>query len=567
MATIDGRNTVYGGRAGSGRAFVLPANQAINIYASGLADQRERERLQEAALLKRNQDIADENAKTLGALKPADHWGARSAEIQNEYKDLNNYAMEAVQAGRNLNNDRDFIQKRNEILAKAGATKDLQTLYERNFNQIGSNPDSFENAQEVLSSIQNASLADYTSGKFRVPELRKKYSLSDAIEESGGTVSYVKNNDGTYDTTRVNRSGNVGQAIASIDTPAARYVIQKQGGDTGPYVGGFPTVTADGKTYFNTEGAALETAAINALATDANLPSYLQSKGYDISSTDSIRKSAIDFAKKQNKAAGNYVKSYADALENKATTDTTRVFAAESNQRARNAEARAQEDQVYQRGKRADEELAKNPDTIASNVITNIATTQTNGGKVVQRPSTSFAAANVGNAKTPFMPRTVYDSETGLASANSSPLTISGGQVHIKPVLNFNGTSKILDDQSLNQIREGKYKINGKLVPKNTPIQYDELLYGEERIPGKPNQFGISEPASVRKVVLPLTGQALDKKFDKAYDRTSMYETAVKAATNFDTKVDILKQYLKTQAPNLSDTELSKLAFETAKQY
>jgi len=116
-------------------------------------------------------------------------------------------------------------------------------------------------------------------------------------------------------------------------------------------------------------------------------------------------------------------------------------------------------------------------------VITNLATTQTRG-KVANRPSTSFAAANVGNAKSAFLPNSSFDPATGLASANSSPISISGGQVHIKPVLRFGGTKKIMDDESMKKLKAGTYKVNGNVVLKNTNLSYEELLYGEEKTPG-----------------------------------------------------------------------------------
>lgn len=569
---IDGINSVNNKRGSAGQAYVLPTNQAIGVYANGIANQQEKKRLLEAAALKRQQEISDGNYKELGSLKLGDHWGERTGELQKDYNALTEYALEATRKGQNINSDKQFLQMKNSVLSKAAATKDLQGLFDKTKALVGSNPDAFENGVESLQEIRGASLDDFMSGKFKPQELRKIYTMADAIKDSGGTISYVKNNDGTYDTTKVNRSGNVGQAIASLDSQSAKYIVKKAGGDTGAYISGFPTLTKDGKAYYNTSGKDFEDAVIGKLATDGNFIPYLQSKGYDVSSNESIKKSAFDFAKKQNEATGNYVKGYADLLENKSTTDKTRVFAAEQNQRAKAGEARAVETHANNKKKWAEEDLATAPDSILPNVVTNIsAQSYTVNEKGIKTPnttnkrqSTSLAATNVGNSKSPFLPQTVYNQETGVAEKNATSRNISGGQIHIKPVLKLNGGSRILDDESLAKLRAGTYKLNGKIVPKNTPIQYDELLYGDEALDANP-----LDPAAKKsqKIIIPITGQSLDGKFTKAYKRSEMWETAVKGASGFETKKDIIKSQLKREVPGMSEAELDKLAFETAKNY
>ena len=121
-----------------------------------------------------------------------------------------------------------------------------------------------------------------------------------------------------------------------------------------------------------------------------------------------------------------------------------------------------------------------------------------------------------------------------------------------------------MDDESLAKLRAGTYKLNGKIVPKNTPIQYDELLYGDEAL-----EANSLDPAAKKsqKIIIPITGQSLDGKFTKAYKRSEMWETAVKGASGFETKKDIIKSQLKREVPGMSEAELDKLAFETAKNY
>lgn len=555
---IDGINSVNNKRGSAGQAYVLPTNQAIGVYANGIANQQEKKRLLEAAALKRQQEISDGNYKEIGGLKLGDHWGERTGELQKDYNALIEYALEATRKGQNINSDKQFLQMKNSVLSKAAATKDLQGLFDKTKALVGSNPDAFENGVESLQEIRGASLDDFISGKFKPQELRKIYTMADAIKDSGGTISYVKNNDGTYDTTKVNRSGNVGQAISSLDSQSAKYIVKKAGGDTGAYISGFPTLTKDGKAYYNTSGKDFEDAVIGKLATDVNFIPYLQSKGYDVSSNELIKKSAFDFAKKQNEATGTYVKGYADVLEGKATTDKTRTFAAEQNQRAKAGEARAIETHANNKKKWAQEDLDAAPDSILPNVVTNISgqgyTVDGNGAKTVKnniRQSTSLAATNVGNSKSPFLPQTVYNQETGVAEKNATSRNISGGQIHIKPVLKMNGGSRILDDESLAKLRAGTYKLNGKIVPKNTPIQYDELLYGDEALDANP-----LDPAAKKsqKIIIPITGQSLDGKFTKAYNREEMWDISAKNAMSKEDKIGLATQIVLTKAKKMGYT-------------
>lgn len=556
-------NRLY--RQGAGEAFILPESGAVDTLLDGLKENTELKKRYADQVIKERQAFDKGVNDNIANLRPKDYWTKYANEISNDYNSLMSEAQQLKSKRIDPFTNTDFLAKRDRLYSKAMASNELKGMYDNFYKEYGKSPDSYDNGLDILKSYNDITLDNYLDKGFNPAALQRNYTLADAIKESNGVTSYVKNNDGTFDTTKVNRAGNVGQAIASIDTPAASYILKKYGGDTGKYSAGFPTVTADGRTFFNTKGKEFEDAVINTLATDPDFPSYLSSKGYDTSSAPSIRKSALDYAKKQNEAAGKYVSEYADLLENKATTDTTRVFTAEANKRANREAARAERRLAHDEQKWADEELEKKPDDIATNVITNIASSRTNGEKVANRPSTSLAAVNVGDAKSPFLPQIVFDAETGMGNKNSASINVNGGQVHIKPVLKFDGGTKILDDESIKKIREGKYKLNSKTVPKDIAIGYEELLYGTEQVPADPND-PLSKSGS-RKIIIPISGQAIDNKFSKKYNREQMYDAAAKSTTDFETRKDLLKNYLKTQAPNLSDKDLDKLAFEAAKQY
>ena len=552
-------------RQGYGQAYILPENGAVDTLLEGLDRNTVLKQRNADMAAKRKMEADNQFNDNIKKLTPGDYYTKYSEHIQNGYNDLVKNAVGLKSQGLDPFTNTDFLNKYEALKADAKASNEIKKNYEDFWKQYSKEPERFDNGLDILKQYQNLSINDYKEGKFNPPQLQRSFSVADAVKASNGEISYVKNNDGTYDTTSVNRSGNVGQAINSIASPEAQYLIRKYGGDTGPYSGGFPTITDDGKTYYNTKGRQFEDAVITKLATDPNFPTVLASKGYDISTTAAIKESALDYAKKQNEATGQYVKEYADLLENKATTDITRVFSAEANRRANRQVAMSEERLAHDKKKWAEDELEKKPDDIATNVLTNVASSRTQGEKVAQRPSTSLAAVNVGDAKTPFLPQIVFDAETGMGAKNSASININGGQIHIKPVLTFDGGRKILDDESLDKINKGTYKVNGKIVPKDAAVSYEELLYGTEKLDADPND-PLSKSSS-RKIVIPISGQAIDNKFSKKYDREKMYDAAIKSSKDFETKKDVVKQYLKTQAPNLSEKDLDKLAFETAKQY
>jgi hypothetical protein len=552
-------------RQGYGQAYILPENGAVDTLLDGLDRNTVLRQRNADMAAKRKMEADSQFNDNIKKLTPGDYYTKYSDHIQNGYNELVKNAIGLKSQGTDPFTNTEFLNKYESLKADARASNEIKKSYEDFWNKYSKEPERFDNGLDILNQYQNLSINDYKEGKFNPPQLQRSFSVADAVKASNGEISYIKRNDGTYDTTSVNRSGNVGQAINSIATPEAQYLIGKYGGDTGPYSGGFPTVTDDGKTYYNTKGRQFEDAVIAKLATDPNFPTVLANKGYDTSTTAAIKKSALDYAKKQNEATGKYVKEYADLLENKATTDVTRVFTAESNRRANREAARAEERLAHDKKKWAEEELEKKPDDIATNVLTNVASSRTNGEKVAQRPSTSLAAVNVGDAKTPFLPQVVFDAETGMGAKNSASVSVNGGQIHIKPILNFDGGRKILDDESLENIRKGTYKLNCKTVPKDAVVSYEELLYGTEKVEADPND-PLSKSSS-RKIIIPIAGQAIDNKFSKKYDRQKMYDAAIKSSKDFETKKDVVKQYLKTQAPNLSEKDLDKLAFETAKQY
>ncbi len=552
-------------RQGQGQAFILPGSGAVDTLLEGLNQNSELRRRYADQAIKERQAFDKGVNDNISNLRPKDYWTRYANEISNDYNALMSQAQELKSKRIDPFSDSDFLAKRDRLYSKARASNELKTQYDDFYKEYGKNPDSYDNGLDVLKSYGDVTLDGYIDNGFNPPVLQRRYSLADAVKDSNGQISYEKNNDGVFDTTRVNRTGNVGQAMASLNTPAAGYLIKSFGGDSGKYIGGFPTITEDGRTFYNTKGKQFEDAVINTLATDPEFPNYLASKGYDISSKAAIKSSAYDFAKKQNEAAGKYVSGYADLLENKATTDTTRVFAKEANARANAENARAEKRMQHDQKVWAEEALEKQPDSIATNVLTNIASSSADGGKVYQRPSTSLAAVNVGDAKSPFLPQFVFNAETGIGDKNSASINIQGGQVHIKPVLNFDGGRKILDDESIKKIKEGTYKVNGKSVPKTAKIAYEELLYGTEQVAADPSD-PLSKNTS-RKIIIPISGQAIDNKFSKKYNREQMFDAAAKSTTDFETRKELLKNYLKTQAPNLADKELDKLAFEAAKQY
>jgi len=243
---------------GNGQAFILPQSGATDVFLNGLEKNRV---LKKAAidneLAKRAAFEKDVN-ENISKLTPGDYWSQYTPDIQKGFSDVMSKATSLKAKGVDPFSNNEFKSDYEALKARAKATGELKTSYEDFYKEFGKNPDGYDNGLEIMNNYKNAKLDDYIAGNFNPGQLQKKYSLADAIEESKGTISYQKNNDGTYDTTKVNRSGNVGQGVASLSTVPAQYLIKKAGGDVGPYIDGFPTITPDGRTFYNTKGKDLE---------------------------------------------------------------------------------------------------------------------------------------------------------------------------------------------------------------------------------------------------------------------------------------------------------------------
>lgn len=582
MATIDGLNSVFEKREGTGQAYILPNSQAASVFANGMDDMRKQQEAKRLAAAKLKLDFDNENYKTLGDFKLGDHWGLRAKELQSDYDEASNYGLEVIKRGGNLRTDATYKQMVNRVLSKARASGDMQKGYDVIAAEVGKNPDAYENGIEVLQQFQNASLDDYMTGKFKPPALVPRYSLADAVKASDGKVSYLKNKDGTWDTTMINKSGIVDQAKGSLDSPEAQYQLKQNGADDkGPYLRGFPTVNAKGETFYNTEGKDFEREVLTTLKDDPNFPTYLKEKGYDVSSVDAVMKSAFAFAKKQNHGLGKYVDDYFKQVAGGGTTERYRDFSGEVNRRANELLeiSKANQAIAQQQNKRAEEKhkvdmkeaaakaLKDRPDEIAKNVTTNLVTPQYDKkGKNMElktRLSTSLSAANVGSSKHSFLPTISFNPETGEASNNSASMMISGGQVHIKRVIKFNGAMKILDDESYEKLKKGTYVLNKQKVPKDHLISYEEMLYGQENVQ---DENSVSTKIIAKKVIIPVTGQALDQKFDKGYNREKMYQGAVDATKDWDEKVEIMTQYQMQVAPGISYQKAKKIAYNVLKE-
>lgn len=333
--------TLYNGQPGIGEAFVLQGNPAADVFVNTLANREKQRRLEELQrqkqLVENQRNISDNLAK----ISVPDYWVNHDKEIQDKYRSLIDYGTQLKSKNIDPNTDKDFLGMRENLFADARISKQMQEDFSKLNQEIQKNPNGYENLDEVLSFPTSSSLEEIRKTGYKPPQLRRSYTLADAIKESDGKVSYVKNNDGYTDTTKINKAGIIDQAINSTDLPSAKYLIKKSGGFEDVYTRGFPSTTKDGRRTWNTKPELVEDLAIQVLSTDTQFPEVLKSKGYDISSKENILKSATDFISKQNKAVGAYVDDYTKTLAGTGTTDYTKVFTAEANARANRADKRA----------------------------------------------------------------------------------------------------------------------------------------------------------------------------------------------------------------------------------
>jgi hypothetical protein len=330
----DQYGQVFQGRAGTGAAFLLQGNTAADIYNNNVQRddkyRRADEYRRQQADVERQQSITD----NLSKISTGEHWINHDKELNEKYKSVMDYAAKVKANGQDPFQDEGFLTLRNNLSNSAKYSKQIQDNYNGTVAELKKDPNGFDNTENVLSQYTNKPLDYYVKNGFNPEQLNKSYSLTDAIKDSNGKVSYVKNNDGTNNTQKINTAGIIDQAINSTDLPAAQYQIKKAGGDVGGYTQGFPSQTKDGKRLWYTNDKDVEDLAYQTWQNDESFAPYLEQKGYDVSTPEKALKSSMDYIKKQNQAVGTYVKAYKETVSATGTIGNQRVYDAERNARA-----------------------------------------------------------------------------------------------------------------------------------------------------------------------------------------------------------------------------------------
>jgi hypothetical protein len=331
MATNDPYGQVFQGQAGTGAAFLLNGNAAADIYNSNVQRDDKYKRLEEFNRQKTEAERQQTISDNLSKLSTGEHWINHDKELNDKYKNVMDYATMIKSNGKDPFQDQKFLALKNDLNNSAQYSKQIKGDYDKTVAELKLKPNGYDNTENVLSQFTNKPLDYYVKNGWKPEQLNRSYSLADAIKASNGKVSYVKNNDGSYNTQKINNTGIVDQAIGSTDLPEAQYQIKKSGGDVGGYTQGFPSESKDGKRLWFTNDNDVEKLAYKTWQNDQSFAPYLQQKGYDISTPEKALNSAKDYIKKQNNAVGGYVKSYKDAVAGTGTIGTQKVYSADNN--------------------------------------------------------------------------------------------------------------------------------------------------------------------------------------------------------------------------------------------
>lgn len=334
--------TLYSGQPGMGEAYLLQGNPALDIFANQVSQQHRAERM---AALQRQKQLAEQQQNitdNLAKISPGEYWMNHDKEIQGEYKSLLDYGTQLKNQNKDPFADTAFLRMRENLVADARFSKQLQEEYNKQLAEINKNPNGYENLDKWMGYYSpNRSLREYRTSGSQAPQLKRAYTLSDIIKENDIKAAPIVNNDGSWETTDVNRPAVIDKALSVIDSPSAKYYLNKKGLDFDAYAEGFPT-TSNGKRLWNTNDASVSEIAKNVKAYDPDIIKYLGNKGYDVSTENKADESLKSFIKKQNSAVGDYLNDVVNGAIDDVRTGRKRVYDAERMSIARNKESRAQ---------------------------------------------------------------------------------------------------------------------------------------------------------------------------------------------------------------------------------
>lgn len=328
---LDGANYNFQQRAGTGAAFVLGENKAVDQYVATKEHEKAQSAAQAAAAQKARQANDLRINQSISKISPGEYSQQFGSAIQEDYNNLIAKAKQMQSMGIDPTTNQEFLKEQSLLQNKAAASKELKTQYNSFFKEYGANPDGFDNGQELFNAYQDPDVLNkFISGEFRPGPLQKRYTEADIIKLTGDKPVTISTNDGKVSKTVPDHQQHVDKATATLQMPEVRTMIKKRGGDSSsPYPEGFYSVSEKGVKSWNTDKATLKEQALDQLEQDPSFMEFLGEKGLDISTPEKAIESAVDYMEKQNKAVSGYVESYANKLTGGANTKFKKEFAAQ----------------------------------------------------------------------------------------------------------------------------------------------------------------------------------------------------------------------------------------------
>lgn len=336
MALAEGFFGTATNGIGQGLAYVAPQTRSED-YAMQLAmADSQRLAAQSQARLKRQQELEDQFRDQWLKQKAPEFWSPFDEKIRsNEEAWKKDAAQYYSSTGRSPFNNPDFISRWNrDVIDPASKSNELAKEYASRQAAIQANPDRFSQGSikelnDWYSKVQqDPNFALKPEGQ--IPNLKQKEVTANDFDQEVKPVA-IKNNDGTWDTTRPNTAAHKDQvyevAMGNLEKWAP--VLQKYGFN--PNAPDFP-VYVNGRRVWYTNDRFIDKTATD-IINSPQKDQVLTSLGIDPANAfaDEQLKEVI---RKQNSAMGKFVTERASAADAKVTQDTTRSYAGDANARA-----------------------------------------------------------------------------------------------------------------------------------------------------------------------------------------------------------------------------------------
>lgn len=329
MPYLDPYSQVAQGRDGTGAAYILSGNKALDVFMHNNEALKQQKRMEAYQRLRQQQEQDQLINQKLSQVKLAEHWQPHDKELQTDFQNALNQAKQLKAQGIDPTNDPTWKSNFDSLNTKAAYSNKLATGLNKLLEDINNNPDKY--SEESIARAKsyfdpNKPLSKYIEDGQLPPALEAKHTYEGLLKglkgtpreyEAGGKI--IKESD---------RAANVKQVLGRMDSPEFKTFIKEEGGD--PNFPAFP-LNINGKTIFSTRDENLAPLAEKYLSKID--PTQYRSMGLKSSTPEDAKLEMVEVMKRQNKAYGSVVSKGADILDSGVESQNKTNWAADSSRR------------------------------------------------------------------------------------------------------------------------------------------------------------------------------------------------------------------------------------------